>query len=354
MLQVLQQQREGLIMLQAFQPLLEADESFPLLNQMKVSVAWIGILLIVSVLVYFTVYGYHVWEKFQNPPDTAPVLERFATGDSQRRGLSSGDSLNEGFADGSESGMNITMCPVASKSYLDMNGRTVCCIGDVASDKCKGETICSLSEGMASLPTCTVWFESYLKEKGHKRCPRTLSRYFESADGKTRGCTNGRLNKDGSGPATLEQPKCMIYPDKTGDEKNEDSCTNQIFLENTVCFPGSSPSNPPIKRLVSIEHLKNISMPPIVLCSYYNVTKNNNTTVSAGAECRTNESFLRLAKSFENYTKLNGGQPFSVDQWKNSSKDWDPVEKLNFCSIAQRYSIDKTVSFKELPTISVF
>jgi len=89
-------------MLQAFQPLLEADESFPLLNQMKVSVAWIGILLIVSVLVYFTVYGYHVWEKFQNPPDTAPVLEGFAAGNSQRLIPNDGTSRHEGFAAGAE------------------------------------------------------------------------------------------------------------------------------------------------------------------------------------------------------------------------------------------------------------
>ena len=308
----------------AFQRLLEADERFPLLNQMKVSVAWIGILLIVSVLVYFTVYGYHVWEKFQNPPDTAPVLEGF-------------------IGDGSESGMNITMCPVASKSYLDTNGRTVCCIGDVASDKCKGETICSLSEGMASLPTCTVWFESYLKEKGRKRCPRMLPMYFETADEKTRGCTSGRLNKNGSGPATLEQPKCMIYPDKKGDEGQVDSCTNHKLLENTVCFPGSSVFSD--KSLVPVAHGW---LPALVQCKYGDITH------GAAGVCQTNDSMLRFMGGL--YTLINQwlGTSYTVDQWKNSSKDWDPIQKLNFCSIAQRYSINKTVSFEELPKISVF
>jgi len=314
---------------------LEADESFPLLNQMKVSVAWIGILLIVSVLVYFTVYGYHVLEKFQNPShDEEHVLEGFATG----------NSLNEGFVGGgSESGMNITMCPVASKSYLDMNGRTVCCIGDVASDKCKGETICSLSEGMASLPTCTVWFESYLKEKGRKRCPRMLPMYFETADEKTRGCTSGRLNKNGNGPATLEQPKCMIYPDKKGDEGQVDSCTNHKLLENTVCFPGSSvPSD---KSLVPVA---SGWLPALVQCKYGDITRN------AAGVCQTNDSMLRFMGGL--YTLINQwlGTSYTVDQWKSSSKDWDPIQKLNFCSIAQRYSIDKTVSFNELPGISVF
>ena len=291
---------------------------------MKVSVAWIGILLIVSVLVYFTVYGYHVWEKFQNPPDAAPVLEGF-------------------LADGSESGMNITMCPVASKSYIDMNGRTVCCMGDVASDKCKGETICSLSEGMANLPTCTTWFENYLREKGLKRCPRTLPMYFETSDEKTRGCTSGRLNKNGNGPATLQQPKCMIYPDKKGDEGQIDSCTNQRLLENTVCFPGSS-----VLSDKSLTSVANGWLPALVQCKYGDITRN------AAGVCQTNDSMLRFMGGL--YTLINQwlGTSYTVDQWKNSSKDWDPIQKLNFCSIAQRYSIDKTITFNELPKISVF
>lgn len=319
----------------AFQRLLEADERFPLLNQMRVSVAWIGILLIVSVLVYFTVYGYHVLEKFQNPPhDEEPVLE----------GFGSGYPLNEGFvANGSESGMNITMCPVASKSYLDTNGRTVCCMGDVASDKCKGETICSLSEGMASLPTCTKWFESYLREKGRKRCPRMLPMYFESADEKTRGCTNGRLNKDGSGPATLEQPKCMIYPEKKDDEGKIDSCTNHKLLENTVCFTGSSVYSD--KSLISVA---NGWLPALVQCKYVDMRRYE------AAVCQTNDSMIRFIGGLCTIINQYYGTSFTVDQWKNTSKDWDPIQKLSFCSVTQRYSIDRTVSFNELPKISVF
>ena len=319
-------------------------ERFPALKQMKVSLAWIGILLIVSVLVYFTVYGYDIWEQFQNPPHPfTPVQEGFATGNSQWLAPSLGSAQGEGFQDGLESGMNITMCPANSKSYLDVYGKTVCCMGEVSSDTCKGETICSLSEGSSGLPTCTTWYESYLREKGRNRCPRSLPMYFESADGKTRGCTAGRLNKNGSFPATPEQSKCMIYSLKRNDEGYIDSCTNLKFLEQSVCFSGAS--IPVQKELITVV---NGWLPALVQCKYGDITRN------VAGTCQTNDSMLRFMGGL--YTLINQwlGTSYSVDQWKTSSKDWDPIQKLNFCSVVQKYSIDKTIGFNDLPKLSVF
>lgn len=293
---------------------------------MKVSLAWIGILLIVSVLVYFTLYGYHVYEKFQDIPLTQ-------------------NKLLEGFLSrqASASGLNITTCPAGSKSFIDTNGRTVCCMGDVVSEKCVGETICSLSEETIGLPSCTTWYESYLREKGRGRCPRSLYNYFESDDGKVKGCTDGRLKADGSGPASQDQKKCILYLTQQQDLGQLDSCTNQRLLENTVCFPGSN--IPTDKSLVS-----NVNgwLPALVQCKFGDITRN-----TAGI-CQTDDSMLRFMKSLYDIVNQWLGTSYTVDQWKASSKSWDPLDKLNFCSVTKKYKIDKTLAFADLPGLSVF
>jgi hypothetical protein len=297
-------------------------ERFPATNQMKVSVAWIGILLIVSVLVYFTVYGYHVWEMFQNPP---PAEERV---------------LEEGFIGEppSELGLNITMCPANSKSYLDTSGRTVCCMGDVASDTCKGETICSLSEGMASLPTCTKWFETYLKEKGRGRCPRSMPIYFESADGKVRGCTDGRLNKTGSGAATDTQKKCFLYQTKQQDNNDLQSCTNVKRLESAVCFPNSS-----------LQHSKQLTSfwdnyPPVVSCSY----RSDGMFPQNCFETKTVLEYIQAA--FAAYPPSN----YSAIQWQKDVNNAPPYFKMFFCPISEKVNITKSVAFDNLKNEKVY
>lgn len=302
----------------------EAVESFPSLNQMKVGLAWLGVFLIVSVLVYFTVYGYHVYEKFKNPEEV--VLEGFVAPNSP-----------------SDIGINITTCPAGSKSFLDTNGRTVCCMGDVTSDKCSGEVICSLSESVGNLPTCSKWYESYLHQKGRGRCPRSLPIYFESYDGKVKGCTYGRLNKDATAPASSDQKKCMIYLTKQEDESKEDSCTNMKLLENTICFPGS---NIPTNK--NLSPVWNRFFPPLVQCSFSDITP------TAIGSCYSDDSIVRTVGAIINYYNNYGGARLSLDSWKKDSVNYDPLWKLQFCSVAKKYKIDKSIGLNDLTKLSVF
>jgi hypothetical protein len=40
--------------------------------------------------------------------------------------------------------------------------------------------------------------------------------------------------------------------------------------------------------------------------------------------------------------------------WRSSTASWDPAKKLQYCSIAQQYSIDKTLKFEDLPKVQVY
>jgi hypothetical protein len=216
-------------------------------------------------------------------------------------------------------------------------------MGDVTSDKCKGETICSLSEATGNLPTCTLWFETYLLQRGRGRCPRSMPMYFESADGKVKGCTVGRLNKDGSAPATVNQKKCVIYPNKMQDDGQVDSCTNYKLLENTVCFPGSD--IPHDKELVAVA---NGWLPALVQCKFGDITRR-----TAGV-CQTDSSMIRFMTGL--FTLINQwmGTKYTVNEWMAGSKTWPSYEKLDYCSITKKVKIDKTVDLADLKGVAVF
>lgn len=217
-------------------------------------------------------------------------------------------------------------------------------MGDVTSDQCKGEAICSLSEKVGNLPTCSEWYLNYLRQRGRGRCPRSLPMYFESYDGKVKGCTFGRLNKEGTAPAAPDQKKCIIYQTKQQDEGKVDSCTNIKLLENTVCFPGSTV--PAQKQLVD---WYNGAFPVIVTCKF---TDQNRTP----SGCFTDDSIIRHVDSVIQYYKRETRNSYtdSIEKWKARVKNWDPISKVVFCSVAKKYKIDKTISFNDLPKLEVF
>ena len=152
---------------------------------MKVSLSWLGVFLILAFLIYFIVYGSHVYETFQNK------------------------DIHESFtSQGDPSDLKITKCPASSVSYINNKGITLCCDGIIVNGTCSGTTMCSLSESTSTAPTCSEWMEAYLDEKAVERCPMSMPNYFESEDGKMVGCTSGKRKKDGSAPLGKEASSC--------------------------------------------------------------------------------------------------------------------------------------------------
>jgi hypothetical protein len=66
------------------------------------------------------------------------------------------------------------------KSFIDKKGYTLCCQGKATSDTCYGNILCSLSESVRNIPTCSKWVEAYYKERGIGRCPASMPNYFEN------------------------------------------------------------------------------------------------------------------------------------------------------------------------------
>jgi len=295
---------------------------------MKVSLSWLGVFLILAFLLYFILYGSHVYETFQN--EKLQVKEPFTS--SQRR-----------------SDLNITQCPAGSTSYINNVGITLCCNGTVLNGKCSEKPICSLSEATNTAPTCTEYMEAYLEQKGAGRCPKSMPYYFESNDGTMAGCTSGKRKKDGTGPLGPEGPLesgdncaktsnfCRIYPQKVDDEGKMNSCSNQILLESTVCFNNPSANASVTKSLVVNA---NETAPATVECSYKDAKSNIYT-------CSTNTSMERYESSI-----LPSGTTLAT--WKAGSSSWDPLYKLKFCSILEQYQINKTLSFPDLETVKVY
>lgn len=61
----------------------------------------------------------------------------------------------EGFQDTATTQTNTTQCPKGTKSYVDSQGNTNCCRGQVTGTKCEGKPVCTFSSSLSSqLPIC--------------------------------------------------------------------------------------------------------------------------------------------------------------------------------------------------------
>jgi len=201
---------------------------------MKLSLSWIGVVLFLIIIVYFVIYGSHVYETFKDEQ----MVESFENPTPQPT-----------------TDLIITKCPASSTSFIDHNGMTLCCDGIITKGKCNGDIICSLSESKQGIPTCTAWREAYLQQKAAKRCPPSLPKFFESEDGKFSGCTSEKRNKTGTNllkkvdVAKLESlPNdaintteastwCVLFSDKNRDEGHPKSCSNLKMMNSAICFP---------------------------------------------------------------------------------------------------------------------
>jgi hypothetical protein len=274
---------------------------------MKVSVIWLGVSLILAVLLGLLWKGKGVYEAFQ-------------------------EKQQEGFQNTSPASLddlNLNTCPANTNQFVDHNGLTLCCDGEIADGKCSKPPICSLSEGTATLPTCSTWYAAYLNEKGRNRCPTSMPNYYESKDGTVKGCTNGRRSKTGSAPLTQTQQFCRLYTTREQEEREPDSCTNQRILESTKCFSRDLPNVS--KRIYKAEW--HPTAPAYVMCTYAE-PKTLNVT-----ECLSDQTYNRLIDRLIEKGDLSRN-------WKtNEMNEWN---KIWYCSLAEKVKIDKTLDFADL------
>jgi hypothetical protein len=275
---------------------------------MKVKITTIGAVLVLGILLFFAAYGYSLW------PSTK-------------------ESVREGFVDRSPVntlGISISTCPVKSVSFVNENGDSICCEGTVSGGKCVGRELCSLSAKGSGYPTCSEWYASYLQDKGQGRCPATMPNYFEASES-NKGCTDGQLNTKGTAPANARARQCKLYATMADANEKLDSCANVKYLDEAVCFPGSTVQAR--KSFVPTEKGK----PPVVQCSMVDPTTKMPIT------CTTNESYAR-------YKDATGDR-----NWKDKiNKAKNQLDKLTFCSVAKKYTLDKSKTMKDLVKEIVF
>ena len=240
----------------------------------------------------------------------------------------------EGFTDDFNLDLHITTCPADTVSFVDGGGRTVCCDGTVENGTCSGPTVCSLSESIAGLPTCSAWLDAYLDTKAADRCPPSMPKYYENKATNTSGCTSGNRNSTGTAPAD-SQSFCTLYTSADDDIIKQDSCTNQKFFENTKCFTRAVDG-------LTKQFTNWGQMPPPVYCSALS------TTSLVPTNCIEDKSFGR---TIDFYVKRY--YP-SFTNWREQSVAWGAQWKLNFCSAVQKVSLDKTMTMSELESYKVF
>jgi hypothetical protein len=268
---------------------------------MKVSLIWLSLITIGIVLLLVSQKAYEAFSDFV--------------------------PLKEGFVSGSTSEIQITTCPANSKMYIDNNGRSVCCEGNVENGKCVGRPICTLSESGNDLPTCNTWYAALLDERGRDRCPSSMPAYFEG--GKMgRGCTSGRRNKDGTAPDLASAKFCKLYTSEKDELLNEDSCTNQKMLEEAQCIV------PNAKKSLTRWH-KNI--PFQVQCDYVN------PTTGLPGSCSED---ITTYKQHQYAVKVG----VLASNWEQNYVSYN---KINWCRPRKMVEIDKTISYDDLKQVSV-
>ena len=180
---------------------------------MKLSLSWILVGLIIVYMIFFSIYGYRVYEEFQS------ITEPFVTDMSE---------------------VSLTTCPPSTNESVTMSSKvppgsteTYCYDEDVKK--------CSLSVASSSPESCSHYYTLLLRAKGQV-CPKSMPNYYQNlqfannVDSSTRGCTSGARTRDGKSPANPSDPYCKIYSTQKDELEQLDSCTNVKRLDSAQCF----------------------------------------------------------------------------------------------------------------------
>lgn len=236
------------------------------------------------------------------------IIQYFNRYNSSKEGFSNDDIYNP-------NDYYLEACPSGLNSFYDNDGNMNCCSGDIIANKCISDRKCVLSsKEIKGVPTCVSLILEEYKEKAKESCPASMSSYFENKNKK--GCTNGKLNKTISGPATNTQPVCYIYNTDDDNINKSDSCYNQKLMDDIECFGNNCK-----KTLISY----GTETPPLILITF---------TDSMGMVRNAYPKKMAI-----NY--LNKVWP----AWKDSIN----IDKnINVAEVAKAYFIDKTLSKNDI------
>ena len=135
----------------------------------------------------------------------------------------------DGYSSIKSEGFTMHVCPSGSNSFINRQGETLCCKGDIIDSECIGNLICTLSpKNKSGLPTCTNYATNQAAVAGAALCPIHMSNYFASTDGKLRGCSVSQPTPDGTMPQNPNLPQCTLYSTPALDQVKLDSCYNVL------------------------------------------------------------------------------------------------------------------------------
>lgn len=214
--------------------------------------------------------------------------------------------------------IQLQACPSGTTPF-DSKGDILCCRGDIVDGMCNGNTICSVSSDSKSIPSCLQLLRKSFTQKAMKSCPPSMRNYFEDEDKKIKGCCSSNRTPDGKKPRVdiPGQRVCSIYDTEIKNLHNKDSCLNIKRLETTQCPQRGKPS-----LIVP----QNERLPAYLSCTL------SRPGMPVPKICYEDKSF----KDF-----LNSSFP----SWKSDISEDD---LLNFCSVANRYYIQKSLTIQEI------
>ena len=270
---------------------------------MKVSLTWLALLLIGVAVIVLLLQGRNVYEAFQG-------------------------KISEGFQSSAESiDISINTCPAKMTPFINNEGHRVCL------EEGTNNVVCSLNDAKED-SSCSKWLYAKLAQKGLNMCPNSMQNYFESADGKMRGCTAGKRKADGSGP--LDSSFCRLYATRSDENKNENSCSNQKILESAMCPFGT-------RKLVWEKFDANGKpigeLRPYVMCDF--------TVPDSGIKknCAITSTYRNMQKDY----KENLDKSFNPEYIQDTRTNW----KDYFCPVAKKVYFDKSVSLEDASKLDV-
>lgn len=243
--------------------------------------------------------------------------------------------------------ISISTCPKGTNSLVNENGTTVCCNGMLLGSTCQGTEVCSLSGSTDKMPSCSEYYGQYLESKGSTLCPPSMPNYYESLDGKSRGCTSGKRIPDGTSPASINKENCVIYPTEAEDNKKMNSCRNIALTDKTFCFPNNRPAHDAATKLLQKDIQYGDNATPYILCTHY-----SSDAPSPGTNnCKDVASYINSLR----IGYKNGLLNMSPDQiMQNINNSEDIFMKTGFCSVYELAFINKTISGDDIKDLNVF
>jgi len=222
----------------------------------------------------------------------------------------------EGFDAQANSDLQLNACPSGTTSYLS-EGMVQCCDGQIVDGICNGQTVCTLSVGTKSMPTCVSLLQKRFGEKSVQLCPPSRANYYEN--GSMKGCTSGERTPDGKGLKQSPAPvkTCKIYSTLSDEAAKIDSCSNIKKQDTFTCPGGAKPT------LVSLA----AGSPAVLQCNF--LTKD-----SVPVQCFEDSSI----GAFYNFKQGN--------TWRDTINT--NQLKLGFCSIANNYYLNKSLTDAQL------